>query len=267
MAMSKVVKDINDYSSQRSAAETPPKTLADIRLAEKIQQRRFHWHWNRRLGAISIAVAVVVLLITGISYLYHSSQAASTFLNRADAAAEAKDFSAQVKWLNRYSLLAPDDHEAIVRMAIAADEGADVAKPELRGRAIDQARKQLSTSIARLGITDDDDPTVRDLRGRLIKRLLQLGGPWYREAERQVILLQAPNGDAEATRWLALALDGQVNESMYQERPEVKYEPEQNYWMWLAQQPVGEVLAVALQRNSSDLDLVARFVNAALSTP
>ncbi|WP_372719812.1 hypothetical protein [Novipirellula sp.] len=265
--MPKVVKVINEQATTRSAEDPPQKTIAEIRLEEKIQQRRFHWHWNVRLLSVTIAVAVVVLVISVVSYLYHSNQAASTFLYRADAAAKDNDFPAQVKWLSRYSLLAPNDHEAIVRAAVAADNGANFAKPELRGRAIDQARKQLSTSIARLGITEEDDPTIRDLRSRLIKRLLQLGGPWYREAERQVILLEAAIGDPDATRWLALALDGQVNESMYQQRPHDKYEREQDYWLWLSQQHVGEVLAIALKANSTDLDLIARFVNAAQTSP
>lgn len=242
--------------------------MSSVPLSDnKKNQRSLRWQLNVPLALKTLALGTIAILGGAGSYWYHSAQASTTFFQRAQAAASAKDFVEQGKWLNRYSLMAPDDRDAIVQLAIAADDGVEQADSDTRAIAIDQARKQLSTSLARLGEAEPNDKTITDLRGRLINRLLQLGGPWYREAERQVILLQAPLGDASATRWLALALSGQVDSATYQERRPNKYSQELDYWNWLAQQKVGEVVSIAIDKNKKDLDLIARFVDAAQTKP
>ncbi len=269
--MSKVLRKSLNVADKRASflggSEMFHSHAAELRLEEKIHQRRFQWRWNVPLVVKTIVLGTLLVSVAAISHYYFSQQTASTFLQRARAAEEEKDFAEQVKWLGRYSMLVPNDHEAIVSLAIAADEGADRSKPAARYDAIDLARKQLGNAIARLGTEKADETTTQELRRRLIKRLLQQGGLWNREAERQVKLLDAPEGDPESVRWMALALYSQVEQSLYQERESAKYDRTQDYWYWLADQKVGEVLSIALQHNKTDLDLIASFVSAVQSKP
>ncbi len=250
----------------RVQADGAPEPI-ETRRVEKNRQRRFQWTWNKSL-AFKTMLAVVLIVGAALgSYFFHSSKTASTFLRRAAAAKATGNYGDQVKWLSRYSMLVPDDHEVIVQMAIAADEGAEASDRESLGFRVDQARKQLSNSLARLGETEPGDATARDLRTRLIKRLIQLGGPWFREAERQIILLEAAADDPDTTRSLAVALTGEVEASTYQESLRGNDTRESNYWAWLSQQKVGEVLALAIQQRPDDLDLIAKFVSLAQTNP
>ncbi len=252
-------KEPNEPSKDRAAGKAEgTEEQTNNKLAKKMLERRIRWKWNRRLGLISGIIVVVVLILSTISYQYNSSAAATTFLDRADAAAEKQEYSDQSKWLRRYSLMKPDDREIIVRMALAADSAADSAPPEQRALAIYNARKQLGEAIARLGSKEPD--TIRDLRTRLIKRLLQLDERWFSEVERQIIELQPEKEDPEAVRWLAQALMGQVTGGIYKERREVV--SQDDYWHWLANQCVGDVLCLDVDLNGEDFESTARFLNA-----
>lgn len=212
----------------------------------------------------SLGVIAALFILSGISYFAFSSRTASTFLERANAAEREGDFAGQVKWLERYSMLKPNDHERIVSLALAADSGADLAESAERYGAISEARKQLSNAIARLGKADAiDEDAIDDLRRRLIPRLLQMNGNWNFEAEHQVQVLDAPVDDPEANRWMALAISNLVFQSLYRERDSEKFERQTDYWNWLATQKLGTVLSAALRLNSTDLELIGRFVSAA----
>ncbi|WP_148080471.1 tetratricopeptide repeat protein [Roseimaritima ulvae] len=245
-----------------AAAAKPSARSTGSATSEQIRQtRRLRWEWNGRLVVVTIVVTLILSLLATGSYLYNSRRTASTFLQRAEQAADAENYSEQAKWLRRYSLLKPDDLDAIVNAAIAADEAADRTALPQRSAAINNARKQLSNAIGRLS-AEEDHARETDLRIRLIERLLQLGSYWCREAERQVVLLDAEPDDPRATKWLAQALTGQVNADAYTQRqmPLVDQQ-ETDYWNWLAGQPVGAVLALAVERNEKDLDLLASFLN------
>jgi hypothetical protein len=232
-----------------------------MRLA-KLRQRRLSWQWNYRLLLWSLGVGIVGFAIATVSYWHHSRTAGSSFMALADKAAAEKDYTGQVKWLSRYSLLNPGDRSALATAAIAADEAADAADPSTRYVAVDNARRQLASSIARLGDDDESAETIADLRSRLIERLLQLGEQWLIEAERQTVAFNADPGDAKAARWLAMSILGQVNQSLYQKRNAGIVQQDADFWRWLSNQPPGVVLNLAMDRNPSDLDLVANFVNA-----
>ena len=148
-----------------------------------------------------------------------------------------------------------------VQEAIHSDANVDSDLPSQRRFKIDQSRKLLGDAIARLGSSDFRQS--QQLRRLLIPRLLQLGGPWFREAERQVVLLNEEPGNPAAEKWMALALVGQLNESMSDELPAENFRKRNDYWKWLSFQKPGEVLFQAVESNSSDVDLLAHLVELA----
>mgnify|MGYP001821555292 FL=1 len=251
-----------------AADQSVPENAENPARSAKLQERRHKWRWNLPLVLWSSLVAAVVLCLAAISYNYHSRTAGNSFLTLAEEAAATDDYARQIKWLNRYSLLHPGDEETIKAVGIAADKAADAAAPERRFQAVDNARKRLGEAIARLG--EDDAEIKADLRARLIERLLQLGplaGQWLIEAERQVILLAAEPNDPRATRWLALALMGQVNSAIYQKRDPGPIGQNEHYWKWLADQNPGRVLLKAMERNPDDLDLMGSFLESVRQRP
>src|SRR6056297_3581272 len=148
-----------DAATRAASGSNPPsdqqKSQAEnIRLAAKLRERRMRWEWNRKLGVVSIALLVLVAIGSFISYRYHSRTAAETFRLRAEEAFADGDFEAQIKWLRRYALLKPNDIESLVALGVAADEAADLAELANRFSAVSSARKQLSSSIARLSNLD-----------------------------------------------------------------------------------------------------------------
>ncbi|TWU55694.1 tetratricopeptide repeat protein [Rubripirellula reticaptiva] len=234
----------------------------------KLEQRRFTWRVNSRLLIASLAVVAVGAVLAAISYFYFSASTANTFLQLAETAESEKDFSAQAKWLQRYSLVNPEDHDAIYKMALAADRDAALAisdqldLQELGGR-IDASRRSLSLAIGPVGAKDRDK--VADLRRRLIRRLLQLGGRWNREAEQQIVLLDAAQNDPQALVSICIALVGQLQDGSYQTRYPNRQDAvteDASYWEWLANQKVGYVLATAFKQQPDNIELASHMLTA-----
>jgi predicted Zn-dependent protease len=246
-------------SAAESHAREPKGYLA------KADNRQVEWRWNRPLLLSTLACLTLIALGSFASYRYHTTQTSKTYFARAKAARESGDLAGQARLLQRYLLIHPEDLEAVVTVAIATDEAVASASPAERGPAIDRARRLLSSSIARLGSQNPEQ--VKDLRGRLIERLIQLGGPWHREAERQVVAFAADATDAQANRWMADALVGQVRSATYESRNPNKYDPENDYWNWLSQQKPGEVLIKAISLNPTDAELIGRLVEFSQASP
>lgn len=239
--------------------------------ATKLDERRFDWQMDWRLVGYTALGVLILMSATVVSYAYNSSKAATTFLSRADQAAEEGKHAEEVRWLSSYLLLHPDDLEKIVRAAISADAAADEATRENITQRIVTARKRLGVAIAYLGTPDDDeDPnseTRRELRERLIERLIQSGGYFFKDVERHVKLLNTEPSDAQAHKWLALAVVGQVQEMLYQVRDGNAIEKEVDYYEWLTNQPPGVVLREAVKRNPHDLDLAGAFIGLLATDP
>lgn len=254
--ISPIAKSTPTGEAEQTAGSTP---------AGKSSRKHVRWEWNLPLLFTMLGVLLVVGVLSGISYFYHSKQIASTLLERADAAAAEQNFADQARWLAHYTLLRPDDQNATIQVAIASDTAADFAERESVVNAVNSARRRLSDTIAQLDSEHADE--IIELRRRLIKRLLQLGGDWNREAERHVMLLDASPEDAEVTRWLGLALYGQLRGGIYRTRLINDLTEQDNYWEWLAAQQVGDVLVRALERGSDDLDLYAAFLDVYANDP
>ncbi len=235
------------------------------RYPAEVKKRQVEWRWNRPLLLVTLAVVLSVTAVSFASYMFHTIRTSQTYIARAQLARESGDLAEQAILLQRYLLIHPEDLEAVVTVAIATDDSAESASPAERGPAIDRARRLLSTSIVRLGSQNPEQ--VRDLRGRLIQRLIQLGGPWHREAERQVVTFAADASDPRANRWMADALVGQVRSATYESRTPDKYASENDYWNWLSHQKPGEVLIKAISLNPGAAELIGRLVEFSQASP
>lgn len=231
------------------------------RFEKKLSERRKRWEWNIRLGVVSVGAAFVLLIGGTLSYLHHSSTAADTFRSRAEEALQANNYKAQMKWLHRCAMLEPNNIDLVFKIGVAADEVVNQVDRSKRDQAVNIARKELSLSIARLGQFDGVEEKIADLRTRLIERLLELGGSWFREAEEQVILANADPRDPQATKWLAMALYGQTMNGGFQERQPKADTDQVDPWTRLAYRPIGEVLAKAVDCNPGDIELIAGYLN------
>lgn len=246
-------------SEPESPARKPKGEVAEFKT------RQAEWRWNRPLLLSTLAAVLSLTAISFASYQFHTIRTSQTYLARAKLARDSGDLAGQARLLQRYLLIHPEDLEAVTAVAIATDDAVESASPAERGQAIDRARRALSSSIVRLG--EQNLEQVKDLRGRLIRRLIQLGGPWHHEAERQVVALAADPNDPRATRWMADALVGQVRSATYESRPPDKHSPESDFWNWLSHQKPGEVLIKAISLNSKAADLIGRLVEFSQASP
>lgn len=192
------------------------------------QSPRRLWSVTRWVGVFSVAIAVVV----GVTLVLPRS--------------ESHVHQTQV------------DASAIVNTSTEKDAIVDSVAPNLHRDAINNSRKSLGNAIAQLGNEHPDQ--THQLRKLLIHRLLQLGGNWFREAERQIVLLDELPSNPQAVKWMALALIGQLNESLNDDRLADRFHQQDDYWNWLSHQPPGEVLFKATELNPADIDLLANLV-------
>lgn len=249
--------------SSNDNAPGPSETINEFHR-KKLIERREEWRINTRLAVTTAIVVAIVLVLGSVSYFYNSNAAAETFRLQAQDAAAIDDASEASKWWSRYLMMVPDDDHAIVQVAFSADKAADQAEDKDKFRALISARRRLSKSLAEL--SEDSIEDQIEVRRRLIRRELQSGGFWYREAERQVVLLNASIDDAFAHKALALALHGQLQTKVYDDRSLLQM-PTDNYWQWLASQNPGFALRRAVQLAPDDMDVVSAFLDTARSNP
>ena len=218
--------------------------------------RRVVWEWNLPLLIVSASVVVVVSILLVTLYFWQSQRLATGLLQRATAAEQAGDTEEQIRWLKRYVGLAPDDVEAQIKLALSVDSQVSTAGN------LEETRRRLNAALIACGENPAYEQQKHLLRTKLIQRLLQFGPRWATEAQRQVLALNAQPGDPEATKWLAQALVLQQGDSIYQKPSASQHDRQQDPWGWLAEQPLGEVLSIALEANPDDVDLAAVFLGA-----
>tara|TARA_R110002049_G_scaffold285698_2_gene466835 strand:+ start:50224 stop:54990 length:4767 start_codon:yes stop_codon:yes gene_type:complete len=216
---------------------------------------------------MTLVIVPTVLLVGYVSYVYQSGRTANAFLERAAAAREAKNYRDEAMWLDRYNMMRPNDASAIVDRAIATDNAANSADDLARFRLSEDARRQLGYALSQMSTKDEQQDRAEEVRRRLIERLLMIGGGWYKEAERQVVKLDAPPDDEDALRWLAMSLVGQVKMDTYQPERNVDDVKDVSHWRWLAAQPYGDVLQLAVKANPDNAALSATFVDTFLNQP
>jgi hypothetical protein len=249
-------------TSVRDDPTRPLRRPAHRNVARRRQDENWVvWTWNLPLLIGSLLfVSLTSVVFTGL-FVWQSSRLGGQFLQLAEVAQLADDSSEELRWLRRYLALWPADAQIQVRLARKLDDVADQTGE------IDKARYQLTRAIANL--TDSDDQTtLLELRRRLIERLVQLGGGWLIEAERQINLLNPPADDPWALAMLARSLLAQEKAELARqlERSDLPSR-DQQYWRWAAAQPLGEVLRMAVEANPESVELTGALVEIYLDRP
>lgn len=239
-----------------SASATPQAAARTPAAKAPVQ-----WAWNRPLLAVSLfgAVSGSVLLVG----LYHwqSDRVGEQLRQLVEAAQADQDAEQEVLWLQRYLALHPEDVEAQIELAWAFDAVASSPAET------NQARRYFNRAIAAADATEETD--TRDaLRRRLIDRLLQLGGGWFVEAERQIVSLNATPRDPDTLEQLARSLLGQAQSGGERaSAPANGVTRHEHFWKWAAGQPVGEVLRMAVEAKPDSSELAAALVTLCVDRP
>ena len=235
--------------------------IASKARAEKLKKRRVRWQWNLRLLIGSSVVAAIILVGGFFSYRHFSKATGDEFRSQIARAEEEGRVGDQLSWLHRLARLQPENTDILVKIARITDDRVDETSPSKRRAALGAATNAISIAIGRLG---SDQPEVeRELRQRLIKRYVEIGGSWYREVESQIVMLDPPAEDPVATRQLALALAGQIRDGYYSPRA---VENSGSHWEDLASRQPGDVVLAALDLNPKDLDLLSSLLDLGLSS-
>jgi|GEM_PF-3323528 len=235
------------------------KHIGAAAAASAARQAPTRWAWNVPLLLITLAViGVGAPLLAGL-YYWQSSRIGSQLLHLADRAATDGKPQEEVQWLRRYLALQPDDVETQVRMALTFDENVQ------HWPQVDQSRRHLARALA--VVEERDNALETDLRRRLTDRMLQLGGGWLIEAERQILRRHPAPEDPEALAQLAKSLLGQLNNEVSRPHAVAVPKREEDYWRWLVAQPVGDVLRLAMMANPESVELADAFIATALNKP
>lgn len=224
-----------------------------------------HWRLNAPLMIKSMASIAVVASLCTVSYRMTSAKIPATLTSMACRAEQRDDFQTLSWSVGRYIQESPHVDKSMQELVIALDRQTDFVAAEQKYAAIDVARSRLLTvlSIDERG----DDETSREIRCRLIRRLLQLGGAWSLEAEEQTLKLHANAQDPLAHKFLALSLISQHENHLYVDRLHQPSLEKEGYWTALATSPIAHVLHRAIEYNENDLELIDRYLSLRLHAP
>ncbi len=114
---------------------------------------------------------------------------------------------------------------------------------------------------------EKDALQLSELRGRFIQRLMEMGGIWLLEAEKQVVEFNAAEADPRSLEWLALSIFGQWEAGEWRNRDSSQLDPRREYWKWLAAQPVGIVIEQAYEKNRNSIELMVALISLYLDHP
>ena len=153
--------------SARFQAEMDPISVRGRRVPTK---QRIRWEWNIPLLIRSGLLLAILGIVATALYLWQSSRIASEILAQAKSAEERGESKEQVKWLRRYVRLVPNDVESLASFAFAID-----SQPSTGFNEVEFARKRLSIALVACGDSSQFEELRRDLRRKLIPRLLQFG--------------------------------------------------------------------------------------------
>ncbi len=217
------------------------------------------WAWNIPLLLVTLAVfGIGAPILVGL-YYWQSARIGGQLLQLADRAAADDNPQEEVQWLRRYLSLQPTDVDVQVRVALTFDKNVE------QGSQVDASRRHLARALT--AVDGSNDAVETELRRRLIERMLQLGGGWLIEAERQIIKLNPTPEDPQGLAYLAKSLVGQLENQVPRSNTAEVPERDEHFWRWLAAQPVGDVLRLAVVANPDSVELADAFLGAALTKP
>ena len=232
--------------------------------------RALRWEFNPRLVRTSITFVTVAAVMVGLGYWYQSSNISASIQDRADKAGETNDWETQLTWLQQLKILKPDDPGIAVAVAEAAEKTIELP-PANRYDRVRRARNLMSEAVAihRKKDADDQQGVIENLERRLIERELQFGPLYASSIRRSVITLNADNGDKDLLRAFAMAkyaIEG-GDETTVSELDQQTIDKAGDFWLWLDQQPLAQILTIAWKANLQDTELAARLARELLERP
>ena len=232
--------------------------------------RRTRWEFNRRLLVLTFGLVSTAMLFLGAAYWYQSRNITTSILARADQAALAGKWEAQLAWLKQLKILQPENLTVTIDIAEAADRAVDLP-PANRLDRVERAKNLTSEAIATLREfkSKDHQKEQTALIRKLIQRELQFGQLYATSIRRQVLDLNAESADNDLLRAFALSKHALslTKTAEINEPPKITFEQDQNYWLWLDQQTLPEILATAWRANLNSTELAAYLADACLRTP
>ncbi|MBI3466177.1 MAG: tetratricopeptide repeat protein [Planctomycetes bacterium] len=198
------------------------------------------------LPLLAGTIVLCAVLIPGV-YVWHGFQMqriAGALLKEADQREQDSEWHSAADYIYRYLALRPEDDAARVRLAKVYDKGA-----------ISLGHKSRSVELLyrAIGAAENTNADTRDLRLRLVERLVELQR--FAEAEQQAKSSITGPDDAAAIRWLALAVYGRHTSEGLEKRVSTPASSRDDYADWLSRQPVGVVVEQALALNQGDFRL------------
>ena len=226
--------------------------------------RSLRWRFNIRLLRFSAAAIATTAIVIAFGYWFQSGNIAASIMKRASNAGEARDFEKQIKWLQQLRILMPDDLTTALELAEVAEKTVTAA-PANRYDRVQRARNLMSEAAAILRKKDPEDQSgeLESLERKLIERELQFGLLYANSVRRRVIALNSEKEDKDLLRAFAMAkyAISSTAEGSSQTLDEETIEKAGDFWLWLDQQPLPQVLAVAWKANPEDLELASRVAN------
>ena len=177
-------------SSKQMVAMPRPQRVSAKKVASA-SRRRHELNW--RLFVITLGVLVVILPTTYLWYRHQLQRTSTALLARAEQLQKEKNWAQATVYYQRYSLLEPDDTQALVKLVEVT------AKREPTPEGLYQLNNLLYRTIGRV-------PERHDLRRMLAENLLKLGAVEEAEKEAQWLLKNAPEEARAARKIIALSL-------------------------------------------------------------
>jgi tetratricopeptide (TPR) repeat protein len=221
---------------------------------------KIRWEWNLRLLGVSLGVVVGLFLIGLVVHAIQARRVAEGLSQLAKQEMAKQNYDSEIKWLKQLVAFDFRYDRALERLAIASNQSVDSPVE------VDQARQTLIRAMASLDETEDQERLQR-LRRMLIQRLLEMPATWAMEAEKQILLLNAPPEDHDVLRWLALSIYIQVENGEWRSRDKKRFDRDKDFWKWMSCQSVGDVLEAAEAANPRAIDLKIALASAYLERP
>ena len=254
--------------------------MVDPKKSEQLKQglgetrtphpRATRWEFNVKLRRVSIYAVAMTATVVALAYWYQSSGISASLQERADKARETQDWETQLTWLQQLKILNADDPAIALAIAEAADQTVDLP-PANRYDRVQRARNLMAEAIAflRKDGSDEKQGDLDVLERRLIERELQFGPLYASNIRRSVMSLNADKEDKDLLRAFAMAKHAIENGD---EKNVSEIDPETvarsgDFWLWLDQQDLSQILTIAWNANPEDTELAARLAEALLQSP
>ena len=237
---------------------------------EPVHARSVRWQFNPKLLNVSAVFVFIAAVVVGTGYWYQSSNIAASLMSRASEAGEANDWETQLAWLEQLQLLNPTDPTTALALANVAEKAIDLP-PANRYDRVMRARNLMTEATALLKNEKGDtyEQVLEALERRLVKRELQFGLRYAQNIRRRVIALNAEKDDKELLRAFAIAKHtiARASETPTEILDQETEDKAGDFWLWLDQQPIPQILDTAWKANPQSIEIAARLASEIIESP